>query len=90
MAIIPTTVANKVDPMNTQKRISRGFHRLGIFLAAMVPAIYLAVLTGVFVNALVGAEPTGTLAFVLGLIGLGLFIYGVVRAIGWVIGGFAA
>ena len=79
--------------MNTQQRIGRGFHRLGIFLAAMVPAILLAVMAGLFVIEVAVAEPTGlsfTLAVVLGLIFLGLFIYGVVRAIGWVIGGFAA
>ncbi len=78
--------------MNTQQRIGRGFHRLGIFLAAMVPAILLAIWQGLLLfGYAASAEPfTGILAGVLGLIGLCLFIYGVVRAIGWVIGGFAA
>jgi hypothetical protein len=81
--------------MATSQRLSRGFHRLGLFLAAIVLAIGL----GVSVADIVRLGPWGQddipvliLGVVSGLIILGLAclaVYGIVRAIGWVIGGFA-
>jgi hypothetical protein len=73
--------------MSTSERVSRGFHRLELFLAAIpllaggVFATYLAVDTA-NITPLVRGLPI-TLAVTLA-------VYGVVRAIGWVIGGFAA
>ena len=74
--------------MATSQKVSRDFHRLGLVLAAiplvlglgwtaLTPVIY----SNMFPHALTGIVTTfaATLA-----------VYGIVRAIGWVIGGFAA
>jgi hypothetical protein len=53
------------DPMSAAQSVSRGFHRLGIFIAVVL-----------FLNGLA--------------IAVSLAVYGLVRTIGWVIGGFAA
>jgi hypothetical protein len=51
--------------MSAAQSVSRGFHRLGIFIAVVL-----------FLNGLA--------------IAVSLAVYGLVRTIGWVIGGFAA
>ena len=72
----------------TSQRLSRGFHQLGLVLAAiplvlgrawtaLTPLMY----SEMFKDGLIGIA--GTLAATLA-------VYGIVRAIGWVIGGFAA
>ena len=74
--------------MATSQKLSRDFHRLGLVLAAiplvlglgwtaLTPVIY----SNMFPHALTGIATTfaATLA-----------VYGIVRAIGWVIGGFVA
>jgi hypothetical protein len=78
------------------RTINRGFHRLGLFLAAVALAIG-AVLTA---GDLVRMEPYTlprditflTVAILMGILMFGTIsfcVYGIVRAIGWVVGGFA-
>jgi hypothetical protein len=59
--------------MPTSQRISRGFHRVGLVLAALG-----------------GQTETGFTQWVIFGAIFGAIIYGIVRAIGWVISGFAA
>ena len=71
--------------MATSQRLSRGFHRLGLVLAA------LALLYFLYIG--LAETPPGSLLHPVWVIGgaiFGAIIYGLVRAIGWVIGSFAA
>jgi hypothetical protein len=84
--------------MATSQRVSRGFHRLGLFLAAitMVVGFVLIAMDVVHLKLWdVGANqlPMVIAGFLVGLLEVGLVclaVYGLVRAIGWIIGGFAA
>ena len=74
--------------MSTSQRISGGFHRLGLVLAACHPTA-----AGRFSYVALGAvEPSASevLTTVFVTLGVSFAVYGLVRAIGWVIGGFAA
>jgi hypothetical protein len=84
--------------MSTSQRVSRGFHRLGLLLAGITLAIGLVLIA---IDAVklklwdVGPSdvPVVVMGVLAGFIEVGiacLVVYGVVRAIGWVIGGFAA
>lgn len=75
--------------MGTSQRVNRGFHRLAILLAAY------AFLTAAVITIVVAMEEHDLGLHCLGAGALngvivGLVVYGLVRAIGWVIGGFAA
>jgi hypothetical protein len=63
------------------KQVSRGFHRLGVVLALLT-------LLGFPFLAPDNLAPPGFVIAVYALISL--LVYGIVRAVGWVIGGFAA
>jgi hypothetical protein len=71
--------------MATSQRLSRGFHRLGLVLAALALSYFLYI-------GLVETPPGKLLDpfWVIGGVIFGAIIYGLVRVIGWVIGGFAA
>ena len=76
------------------QRVSRGFHRLAIFLAAIPLLVGLA--TSFYVAKDV-ADPENTGPFLINFgtglaitLAAALAVYCLVRAIGWVIGGFAA
>ena len=83
--------------MATSQTLSRGFHWLGLLLAASLFVIGLAFVVTDIMNVFGHYWPNnpqtlimrGTIGFV-GLCWLCLSVYGIVRAIGWVIGGFAA
>jgi type IV secretory pathway VirB2 component (pilin) len=91
------------DPMT--QRVSRGFHRLGLFLAAS-PLFAGLAWSAYFVLAAWRSSPFSwydfwaespfdqILMFIVGpvavAVAVALAVYGVVRAVGWVIGGFAA
>jgi hypothetical protein len=74
--------------------LSRGFHRLGLFIAAIVLAIGIAVDVADIVRLGPWAQkdlPVLIPGVLIGLIILGVACvaaYGLVRAIGWIIGGF--
>jgi hypothetical protein len=74
--------------MATSQRLSRGFHQLGIVLAA-IPLVL-----GLAWTALAPVMYPGTIPHALtgiaGTLAISLAVYGIVRAIGWVIGGLAA
>ena len=72
--------------MATQQRLSRGRHRLGIVLAAipLVLGIAWTALTPVMYPGMIPP-----LAGIAGTLATSLAVYGIVRAIGWIIGGFA-
>ena len=82
--------------MSASQRVSRGFHRLGLFLAA----IPLLVGGALVITSAIDKVPefSWLSAFAASVEWLGLAItlavtlavYGLVRTIGWVIGGFAA
>jgi hypothetical protein len=84
--------------MSASQRVSRGFHQLGLLLAATLLAIGLPLMVADPVRLKLWDAGQGDIqvlvfAVLIGLVGLGvacLAVYGVVRAIGWVIGGFAA
>ena len=84
--------------MSASQRVSRGFHQLGLLLAATLLAIDLALMVAGAVrlklwDAGQGDSPVLVVGVLIALVGLGLAclaVYGVVRAIGWVIGDFAA
>jgi hypothetical protein len=85
--------------MKASQRVSRrSFHQLGLLLAATLLAIGLPLMVADAVrlklwDAGQGDIPVLIFAVLIALVGLGvacLAVYGVVRAIGWVIGGFAA
>ena len=64
--------------MSTPQRISRGFHRLGLLLAVL----------WLLINLGMGLVEEQLVSFaIMGLIS-GAIIYAIVRAIGWVVGGF--
>jgi hypothetical protein len=76
------------------QRVTRGFHWLGLFLAASLFVIGLAFVVSNIMG-VVGLYSPQTLIMraAIGFVGLCwvcLTVYGVIRAIGWVIGGFAA
>ena len=73
--------------MATSQRLSRGFHQLGIVLAA-IPLVL-----GIAWTALALVIYPGTirpLAGIAGTFAASLAVYVIVRAIGWVVGAFAA
>ena len=73
--------------MSTSQRVSRGFHQLGIVLAA-IPLVL-----GIAWTALAPVMYPGMIPPLAGIAGtLAAFarVYGISRAIGWVIGSFAA
>ena len=84
--------------MSASQRVSRGFHQLGLLLAATLLAIDLPLMVTGAVrlklwDAGQGDIPVLVVGVLIALVGLGLAclaVYGVVRAIGWVIGDFAA
>jgi len=84
--------------MSASQRVSRGFHQLGLLLAATLLTMCLPLMVAEAVrlklwDAGQGDIPVLIVGVLFALIGLGLVclaVYGVVRAIGWVIGDFAA
>jgi hypothetical protein len=79
--------------MAASLRLSRGFHRLALFLAAIPLLIGIAFLFIAILGA--SAGDVGKLAprWALGsaiTLAISLAVYGIVRAIGWVIGGFVS
>ena len=84
--------------MATSQGIRRGFHRLGLILAALLLVAGLAMMVVDAVHlklwdASLSDLPVVVGGVLIGLFGLGLAclaVYGLVRAIGWVIGGFMA
>jgi hypothetical protein len=84
--------------MSASQRVDRGFHQLGLLLAATLLAIGLPLMVGDGVRLKLWDAGQGDIlvlvaGVLIALVGLGiacLAVYGVVRAIGWVIGGFAA
>jgi len=78
--------------MSASQKLSRGFHRLALFLAAIPLLVggYFSVF-----SALLEPSYAGHRLFPLSIgfaitLAVTLAVYGVVRAIGWVVGGFAA
>ena len=82
----------------SSQRVSRGFHRLGLSLAAILLVVGLAAMAADAVHLRLwdvsrGELPTTVFGVVMAMTGLALAclaLYGLIRAIGWVIGGFAA
>jgi hypothetical protein len=74
-------------PMSASQRVSRGFHRVGLVLAALGFCWLLYV---GFQENPPGQTETGFTQWVIFGAILGAIINGLVRLIGWVIGGFAA
>ena len=72
----------KAKDSSTSQRVSRGFHRLGLLLGSL--AFMIAALLGLGVS-----QGPIEIAFVVYVL-VGLLTYGIIRAIGWIIGGFAA
>jgi hypothetical protein len=80
------------------QRVSRGFHRLGLIFALIAGAVRIGFIAHDVVTLRLWEVTYGDLPVVLfgALVGLVevvvvcLAVYGIVRAIGWVIGGFAA
>jgi hypothetical protein len=80
------------------QRLSRGFHRLGLIFALIAGAVRIAfiahdALTLRLWEVTYGDLPVVLFGAMIGLVEVAvvcLAVYGVVRAIGWVIGGFAA
>ena len=75
--------------MTTAERLSRGIHRLGLLLAMLA---FLGVTLAGLVDVTERDVPMlATLAvYILYAVIVGIFVYGLVRAIGWVIRGFTA
>jgi hypothetical protein len=73
--------------MATSQRVSRGFHRIGLVLAALG---FCSLLYVGFQENPPGQTETGFTQWVIFGAIFGAIIYGLVRAIGWIIGGFAA
>ena len=73
----------------TAERLSRGIHRLGLLLAMLA---FLGVTYAGFVDVTERNVPMlATLAlYIIYAAIVGIFVYGIVRAIGWVIRGFTA
>lgn len=84
--------------MSTAQRVSRGFHWIGFFLSAIVMMIGLASIISDLEHLGLWDVPSKqaskavaeVLLSMLGLAVACLLVYGVVRAIGWVVGGFTA
>ena len=84
--------------MSASQRVGLGFHQLGLLLAATLLAIGLPLMVADAArfklwDAGQGDMPLLVAGVLIALVGLGvasLAVYGVVRAIGWVIGGLAA
>jgi hypothetical protein len=84
--------------MSASQRVSRGFHQLGLLLAATLLTMCLPLMVAEAVrlklwDAGQGDIPVLIVGVLFALVGLGLVclaVYGVVRAIGWVIGESAA
>ena len=84
--------------MSASQRVSRGFHQLGLLLAATLLTMCLPLMVAEAVrlklwDAGQGDIPVLIVGVLFALVGLGLVclaVYGVVRAIGWVICDFAA
>jgi hypothetical protein len=80
------------------QRVSRSFHRIGIFLAMFVLAVGLALIISDVVRLRLWDTRLDELPPVLGGLAIGLLIlglacvsiYGFVRATGWVIGRFVS
>ena len=80
--------------MSASQRVGRGFHQLGLLLAATLLAIGLPLMVADGVrlklwDAGQGDIPVLVVGVLIALVGLGLAclaVYGVVRTIGWVIG----
>jgi hypothetical protein len=89
---------SKAKGSSASRRVSRGFHRVGLIFALIAGAITLVLIARDVVTLRLWEVTYGDLPVVLfgALIGLVevavvcLAVYGLVRAIGWVIGGFAA
>ena len=89
-------IANATDSVS--QRVSRSFHRIGVFLAMFVLAVGLALIISDVVRLMLWDTRLDELPMVLGGLVVGLIIlglaclaiYGLVRAIGWVVGGFMA
>lgn len=81
--------------MGTSQRVSRGFHRLGLFLAAVPPllvasfCLFVAV-RAAFFGGLASVSLSQVITTLLMAFAVSLAVYGLVRAIGWVVGGFTA
>ena len=73
--------------MAASQRLNRGFHQLGIALAA-IPLVLGIALTTLAPVMYPGMIPP--LAGIAGTLATSLAVYTIVRAIGWVIGGFVA
>ena len=75
--------------MTTAERLSRGIHRLGLLLAMLA---FLGVTLACLVDVTERDVPMlATLAvYILYAVIVGIFVYGIVRAIGWVISRFTA
>ncbi len=84
--------------MSASQRVGLGFHQLGLLLAATLLAIGLPLMVADAVrfklwDAGQGDIPVLVVGVLIAMVGLGIAcvaVYGVVRAIGWVIGDFAA
>ena len=91
-------LADEVAKAKGSERLSRGSHRLGLLLAAILFVIGLAAVVADAVHLRLWEAKLSDLPVVIGgvligLLGLSLAclaVYGLVRAIGWVIGGFMA
>ena len=98
--LLVTEIARRREfmTMSASQRVGRGFHQLGLLLAATLLTICLPLMVADGVRLKlwdVGQDDILVLVagVLIALVGLGiacLAVYGVVRAIGWVIGGFAA
>jgi hypothetical protein len=65
--------------MTRSQRIHRGFHRIGVVVVLIALVLAIINLPSVLQN------PLGQNVF--GLVGMG-FLYGIARAIGWILAGF--
>jgi hypothetical protein len=72
-------------PMSASQRVSRGFHRVGLVLAAL--GLCWGLYIGLLENPPGQTEGGFTQWVIFGAI-IGAVIYGIVRTTGWVIGGF--
>jgi hypothetical protein len=84
--------------MSASQRVSRSFHRLGLIFALIGGAITLVFIAHDVIalrlwEVTYGDLPVLIFGAMIGLVEVAvvcLAVYGIVRAIGWVIGGFAA
>ena len=98
--LLVTEIARRREfmTMSASQRVGRGFHQLGLLLAATLLAIGLPLMVADAVRLELWDAGQGDILMLIAgvliaLVGLGiacLAVYGVVRAIGWVIGDFAA